>query len=467
MRALCSIVALASACGFSAHVGGDVAGGDADIDAPPEIDAYVPDAPSMCPSVTPPTCVPGSNILRECKTIGQPAIDISCAWGCITGSPHHCGKLVPSGGAVTTADLQPNPSLQDKTITVVQSTVSFNTDTGQITNVRNTGQGISNGIDFQIKNGVGIFRFNKLTINTFDGSTLRVNGSNALAIVSTTTIDLDRIVIDLRGPCTGTTAGPGGHAGGVANTAGTTGTAGGGGGPSYTGNDSGGGGGGGYGGTGGNGGKRTGDTAAAGGTTVANMTMATLVGGNGGGGGGGGGAGGVGGGGGGAIQLAANGATKVTGVFAVFAGINAGGCGGRGGTSGDAGGGGGSGGGILIEAPSITLSYGGLAVNGGGGGGGDNLVGTGNSGQFSTNRAGGGNGANGGGNGGAGGASGTNNHNGVTPNDNQNAGGGGGGVGWIRLNTVNAAVSMQNGSFTSPAFNDGGTTATRGTAVVQ
>ena len=461
---------LLSACSFSARAGEEQPNNNADADIDSYmVDAYVPDAPSMCPSVTPATCVPNSNILRECKTIGQPAIDTTCSWGCLTNStPHHCGKIVPSGGAVMTVDLDPNSSLQDKTISVNNNNIVINSDTGSISNnIRGTGMGISNGIDFQVRNGVGIFRFNKLTINTNDGSRLRVIGTNAVALVSITTIDVDRAAIDVRGDCLNGNAGPGGRTGGATGTAGMPMTGGGGPGPSLNGNDSGGGGGGGYGANGGKGGIRSGDTAATGGSPIANQKITTLFGGSGGGGGGGP-LGGYGGGGGGAIQIVSNGQTKFTGLIGfIVAGINAGGCGGKAGGSGDAGGGGGSGGAILIEASSLKFDFAGASVNGGGGGGADNptSTGPGQAGQLNTNRASGGAGANGAGNGAGGGTSGG--HAGLDGATNDNAGGGGGGVGWIRMNTVSGGVSMQNFAFVSPSFNDGNTTSTRGMPTIQ
>ncbi|MDQ3337651.1 MAG: hypothetical protein M4D80_21015 [Myxococcota bacterium] len=426
-------------------------------------DAYVHDATSMCATTTPPTCVTGSNILRECKVVGQMAIDISCSWGCITGAPHHCGRLVPSGGGLVVADLAPTAGLQDKTFNVNGGGITINTDNGSISNYRSNGTGIINGIEFKVNNNVGVFRFNKLTMTTLDGSNVRVVGANALAIASLTTIDVERVVIDMQGDCQGTNAGPGGRPGGAANTT-AGGNGGGAAGGSYNSNDSGGGGGGGYGKNGGTGGVRAGETPAPGGAAFGNAAIVTLMGGGGGGGGGGDGAGGVGGGGGGAIQLAANGVTRLTGVIGRYAGITAGGCGGKGATSGDAGGGGGAGGAVLIEAPTIQLNIGGVAVNGGGGGGGETGS-PGSNGGFALNRAGGGGAINGGGAGAQGGAQGTlTGGNGVA---NDNAGGGGGGVGWIRMNTVSGGVSMQNASFVSPSFNDTGTTATRAMAIVE
>lgn len=460
MRA--ALIAFVGACSFNASVPDPSAQGDADVDAPPMLDAYFPDAPQSCPTVTPPTCVPGSNILRECRTVGQMAIDVPCAWGCMTSSPNHCGKLVPSGGGVVSGDLENGTGLENKAF---GGNVTFDTVTGEITGgVRPPGvNNIANGIEFKITNNVGVFRFNRLVMQAALGTeTAQIRGTNALAIVSMTTIELDRVVISAHGECAGTAAVAGGKPGGLEEMPGGMGGAAG---ALYGGNNASGGAGGGFGKAGGNGGRPNGETAPTGGPAFGNAQIVTLTGGGGGGGGGGKGNAGVGGGGGGAIQLVANGGVKLGGVlFAARAGIDAGGCGGKGGTSMDAGGGGGAGGAVLIEAPSITLSYAGIAVNGGGGGGG-HTGGPGNPGPFDVTRAAGGMAANGGGPGAAGGAAG--NLAGGAGATNNHAGGGGGGVGWIRLNTITGAVSMQNVSFVSPGFGDANTTATRGMPVIQ
>jgi hypothetical protein len=414
--------------------------------------------------------VPNTNVLRECRAVGSPAVDKICDWGCIdAGSPHRCGKLSPSGGAVSSNDLDPTSGLTDKTITTSNlGVVVFNTTTGEIQpGVRSGGDGIRNGIDFEINNNVGIWRFSRLTLTTIDAAPVRIVGTNAAAIVSIASIDVERTIIDVRGGCIGTAPGPGGNAGGAVGSSGSNNGAGSGG-TTYSGNDSSGGGGGAHGAAGGDGGRPSGESDIDGGQPFGNPQISSLLGG-GGGGGGGGPSGGVGGGGGGAIQLVANGPVRFTGTV-VYAGINAGGCGGKPGASGDAGGGGGAGGTILIEASSVRLDLGGLAVNGGGGGGGDSIN-AGANGQFASTRATGGNGMNGAGNGGAGGAAGTtdgaSNLPGQTAPINDNGGGGGGGVGRIRIHTADGNVTLQNGSFVSPAFNDPSTTATRATATIQ
>jgi hypothetical protein len=340
----------------------------------------------------------------------------------------------------------------------------FNTDDGSIApNIRAAGTGVINGIEFKTAGNAGIFRFNKLVLQTNDNSDLRVVGTRALAIASITTIDVERVVINMRGTCTANNPGPGGNLGGTANDPGVGDGAGAKGG-SFGGNDCGGGGGGAFGAKGGNGGTPGGTTPAAGGTTFGTNTIAMLAGGGGGGGGGGKGSGGAGGGGGGAIQLVANGQIRFAGFLTRFAGINAGGCGGKGATSMDGGGGGGAGGAILVEAPSVRLDIAGFAVNGGGGGGG-HTGSPGSNAGLTTNRSGGGGAANGGGPGAPGGAAG--NLAGANAVGDANGGGGGGGAGWIRVNTVNGAVTMQNFSFVSPSFSDTNSTASRATAVVQ
>src|SRR5450432_2264605 len=74
------------------------------IDAPP-----VPDA-GMCVGTTA-ECA-GPDTLRTCAGAGMDAIDTACTWRCL-GSSAHCGKLVPTGGAVVPEDLDPDPLLGD------------------------------------------------------------------------------------------------------------------------------------------------------------------------------------------------------------------------------------------------------------------------------------------------------------------------------------------------------------------
>ena len=151
---------------------------------------------------------------------------------------------------------------------------------------------------------------------------------------------------------------------------------------------------------------------------------------------------GGGGNGGGAIQISSG--TKIT--------IPAGGAIGAPGYGGYVNGGGGAGGGILLEAPVVTIA-GGAYANGGSGGCGSFTQGTGTNGDLSTMPAIGGPCDNGqsGGNGAAGT---TPPQDGPTLNNNagvkQYAGGGGGAVGRIRVNTLDMTITG-GGTFSPPA----------------
>jgi hypothetical protein len=418
-----------------------------------------------------------STVLRECRVRGDLPVDTTCPWGCFSDGAAHCGKLQPTGSALIAADLDPNGALQDRT---ASSGGTIDTETGAITGLRMPGEGILDGIDFEVRTptaggpDVGVFRFGKLALQ----GTWIVGGPNALAIVSLGDVSIQG-VLDLRGDCSGNNAGPGGSAGAdrdetaSGDGGGTGGTEDGGGmgPPDYSG-----GGGGGYGADGGNGGDQGQGQGPGGGADWGDPTLAILGGGGGGGGGGGQGGGdptgGVGGGGGGAVQIIANGKVLLrVDPIAQPSGVNAGGCGGKGGSNGGAGGGGGAGGAILIEAPALELDGAHLAVNGGGGGGGNNstATGTGASGALATTRATAGQGGAGSGNGGQGGAAGDqDSREGATGQDDDQSGGGGGGVGRIRVNTRGGmAVTIKNNAIVSPTFADPGTTSTQGSARVQ
>jgi hypothetical protein len=451
MRVL--VIAFVSACGFAIATMDppeqDDVGTGGDIPA----DAYVPDA-GPCQSLI--TECAGTT-LRTCKNEGSLPTDLPCAWGCSSLGAAHCAKLQPHGGAVTEADLEPLEGLQNVTI----DNRTINTETGEISGMRTGVVGLAAGIDFHVRNGAGIFRFDKLTLQ----GQVRLVGNNAAALVSITTID-SASEIDVTGGCNGTNRGPGGQPGGdkQQNGSGPSGGAAG------TGDNNAckGGGGGGYGAAGGVGGGATN----AGGTSGDSLISA-LVGG-GGGGGGGGTNGGKGGGGGGAIQLVANGTIRIEGL-GLLGGINAGGCGGE---SGDAcAGGGGAGGTILIEAPIIELANSILAVNGGGGGGSKNGT-AGQDARLSSSRASGGTAGTGGGggpgpgpastkggDGGAGGARGA--MTGQAGETKDLSGAGGGGVGRIRFYTYSGSVTVNNGTTLSPSFTDTNTSTTRGVADVR
>ncbi len=446
-------IAVVSACGFTATRANLVEDGGPDpVDS--SIDAYIPDA-GVCSTMTS-ECIGNNSTLRQCEVQGQPPHDYMCSWGCSTTPDPHCARLVPSGGAVTTSDLDPYPSLNDITITAAPK-ATLNTDDGSITGVRAAGAGIVSGIDFTVRGNVAVFRFNKLTIN---GPLLEIRGSHAVALVSTSDITINA-EINVQGDCAGRNSGPGGGSGGVpANDGKGSGSGGGGGGSSTSCT---GGGGGGHGGSGGDGGGADNE-----GDRFGMPTIAQLVGG-GGGGGGGGTEGGDGGGGGGALQLVANNRVTISGLAPFAGGINAGGCGGKGG--GACGGGAGGGGLVLIEAPVIDIKSATLAVNGGGGGGGSNGD-AGERASLSTTKASGGNGGGGPGNGNQGGDGGDGGDNdiatGANGETNSRSGGGGGGVGRMRFNTLSGAIVTSGTTSFSPPLQAGPTaTVTRGMAIIQ
>lgn len=394
------------------------------------------------------------DVLRTCAAIGQPPVDEACAWGCSAATAPHCAVLVPSGGAVLAADLTPKTWLLPATL----GSAEVDTNDGSIGLAREAGEGVQNGIGFTKRGGVAVFSFARLVVN----GPISVTGSLPVVFVVHGDVDVNAM-IDLRGGCNGTDAGPGGWPGGIKGTAGTGTGGGGAGGTGVQGTA--GGGGGGYGATGGKGATGTGSAQGGlGGGPGGDEVISALRGGWGGGGGGGAGGGG-GGGGGGAIQIISNGHVTFEGIptTGVIGGINAGGCGGKAGvgTSGAAGGGGGAGGAILIEAPVVRLLPGArLTANGGGGGGGRGTDGT--SGLADAVAAAGGAGGTSGGAGGAGGASGK-----VTGTEgvaSAHSGGGGGGAGRIRIHTRRGAVEVQPDAVISPALAEPETTATQAMA---
>ena len=272
-----------------------------------------------------------------------------------------------------------------------------------------------------------------------DGATLRVTGTNPLAIAAHAGIvisgDLDVSSHHAGRGAGGSPVGCGSHEG----TAGANGTGG-----------AGGGGGGGFQGAGGAGGMGDSDTGPnAGGVGGAPLPVPMVVQGGCEGGSGGLGNGGQvnGGAGGGAIQLTAHDSILISSTGT----INAGGGGGIGGGILESGGsGGGAGGFIGLEAPAITF-MGTLAVNGGGGGGGanDTVAGTnGTNGQLNNLSAAGGTNSGGCGTSGGGGSS-TMRLDGfaVMGTDTCAGGGGGGGAGYI---LVFGSLTMSTGLI-SPA----------------
>ena len=413
-----TVAALLGACSFRPNPAGP-------IDAKPPVDVIPIDLPVdvMLDAPPAPACTAASascldaNTLETCTGPSATPVVTTCSWGCVTTGTDHCGTLAPSGGAVTSGDLN-------------ASGVGDVTLAGNIIDTENgTILGVTSGFTFTTRNNVGVFRFRSLTIT----GPISFTGAHAVAFVAANTITVNS-TIDARGPClvNRQTGGPGGANGGDGD---STGGGNGGGGTASGKND--GGGGGGYGGGGGQGGNNGGG----GGGIYGDATISSLIGGSGGGGGHN--SGHVGGGGGGAIQLVSN-----TSIVINSGGINAGGCGGHS-TAGDGnggGGGGGAGGTILLEGPTVRIS-GNLAGNGGAGGannpeGGDGSLDA----AAATNGDGGG----------AGGAAGT-----TAGTGGASGGGGGGGVGRIRVNT-RSGQSTVTGTV-SPNL---GTTTTQGTATV-
>lgn len=396
------------------------------------------------------------DVLRTCAGSGAMYQDTPCSWGCGSAGTPHCLQIVPTGGAVMAGDVGLGSDALDD-ITLPMNTV-INTDDGSIkagsATIRGAGSGVRGGIDFELRGtNVAMFRFKSLSIT---GET-SVRGHRAAALVADGMISVGAVV-DARGTCMGSGAGPGGYPGGAKNVAGF----GSGGGRGGSDNKLGGGGGG-FGGSGGSGGNPGDPTMPTpGGAPWGTPTIDVLEGGAGGGGGGG--NGGVGGGGGGALQLVSN-AQIVIGGSGV-AGINAGGCGGQNGNAGnDGGGGGGAGGTIVLEAPSVQLvANSALAVNGGAGGNGAaSSTSAAPAGSLSRTPA---QNAPGGSPGGFGGAA--NMLDGTAGLTTGNHGGGGGGaVGRIRINTRSGSASVDAAAVLSPALDDEPTTCTQGAATLQ
>jgi hypothetical protein len=324
------------------------------IDEARLFDAGLDDA-NMLPDASP--CVSLNNecvsadVLRSCTAIGLFPVDTACAWGCVMAGNPHCGEVVPSGGGVKPEDLASNAMLLDATAGVE---LIIDTDTGRIGTaalpslVRNGGMGVNNGIDFQVRGNIGVFRVASLV----QSAPTTITGSRGLAIVANGDITVTSNV-DVRGSCTTKEAGPGGFSGGSSQADGSGTGAG-------KGALSGGGGGGGYGGRGGGVNGTMPDN------RYGDALITVLVGGSGGGGGALAG-GGVGGGGGGAIQISATGSFTLasTGSIRAAGGIGFGSTVNENGQGG--GGGGGAGGAILLESPMFAAN-GSLDVIGGDGG---------------------------------------------------------------------------------------------------
>jgi len=439
-----------AACGFSPPAQ-QAAGGDA---------AIVIDAPFIAPDAS--ACLTTSvmcadpNTLRVCATVGGSAVDTNCSWGCSpNGAQPHCQLLQPTGSGAIPMDTVGS----DVAPTTLGNTM-IHLDTGAIDGVRGNGTNkIVAGIDFELRNGIAVFRFGGLHI-TGNVGFAGPNPMPPVVLVSTGSILIDGL-IDATGPCTGGAPGPGGFQGGGGAGMGP-------GGGSDSNDPTLGGAGAGYGAAGGSGGAGAAATAIAGGSAYGSDAIAVLVGGSSGGGGNGGNP--FGGAGGGSIQLVANSTITINnngGASANTDGINAGGCGGVSGRSNaasDTGGGGGAGGAILLEAHDITIN-GSLAVNGGGGGGthvANGSSGTdGQKGQLGRTPAAGGAGGDAvGGVGGAGSAGA-----GVQGGSGAGVGAGGGGaIGRIRFNTRTGTATVNASALLSPSLQDSPTTCTQGSA---
>jgi hypothetical protein len=444
-------VAAAAACKFT-H--GNAPGDGGAIDT---VDA-LPDGPAICPTISS-DCTSGSGALIVCAAIGSASTTIPCNWGCVGSAGSnaaHCGGVAPAGGAVRGADALGSgfgsnlgSGIDLDTNLIVDGDTGSIGPSGAAGMVRGPGVGVMNNIDFELRgsgSAVAVFRFKRLTVS---GPVTLVSRFQHRAVAFVVDGDVTiSDVVDARGFCGATDAGPGGFAGGAIATDAS------GSGNGHGGGNSVGGGGGGYGGLGGTG---HGTGTAAGGAIFGDNEISVLVGGGGGGGGGGNANNsGAGGGGGGGFQIVSN--TKIT--IVANGGINAGGCGGYNGMGGaDGGGGGGAGGTILLEAPAIDLA-GILAVNGGGGGAGNannqNMAAAGGLGSAA---APGNSGMANGGNGAAGGSA-----DGSPGSANGGHGGAGGGaIGRMRFNTLRNAGLSAGSATLSPAL---GTTTTQGAATV-
>ncbi|HEY1816477.1 MAG TPA: hypothetical protein VGG74_29225 [Kofleriaceae bacterium] len=439
---------------------------DGPIDAP--IDAVVNPDGGTCTAASV-QCLPDGVTLRTCAAQNDNPVDTVCAWGCITANTPHCGQLVPTGSAATGSDvIDGSGALGSATLpdgTVIDSMAGGIKHGSTMIRMPGIGIDATSKIDFEMRNGVGVFRFAGLTIA--GGVSFMEPGAQKLypAVVLVSTQDLTvNGAIDAQGDCSGGDGGPGGQLGATGHSD-ASGSGGGSGGAS---NDKAqGGGGGGFGAAGGSGGDddQPATTPPAGGVSFGDTTIAVLIGGGGGGGGGNDGNA-FGGGGGGAIQLVANGTLTI----GSNGSINAGGCGGVSGAStggGGGGGAGGAGGAILLEAHDVIVD-GQLAVNGGGGGaanvksdsGADATLGRGAApGSPNGSAAGGANGGNGGY------ALSLTGMPGFAANGW--GGGGGGGVGRMRFNTYAGSASVPDEDQLSPNLNDNQSTCTQGVAQTQ
>jgi hypothetical protein len=417
-------------------------------DAPPSIDATMPDA-GPCLDLNA-SCA--GDVLRTCSGPGAAVEEQLCTWGCnVLGGAPRCNRVVPTGGGVT-----PDHALP-ASFEGIRADFSLSGFIDGSVGTINGATAASLQLGFELTNGIGVFRFNTLSIGV-----VRLVGTAPVALVADGPIAIEAGII-ATGLCETSPdiAGAGGGNGG-ANSGDDGLLIGGGNGAANADGGDGGGAGGGWGGTGGEsgGGEH-------GGVSSGDATIVVLRGGGGGGAGSGTDVQGFrGGGGGGAIQLVSNTRIELVGSGS----INAGGCGGKRGRGlDDQGGGGGAGGTIVLEAPSITFAglANVLAVNGGGGGGGGGGTSEdGGDAKLSREAAAGGRSDNNGGAGGAGAAGATiDGTDGLAGTSVQRRGGGGGAAGRIRIHTRDGTATI-NGVL-SPGLADPQTTATLGIAVVQ
>ena len=203
------VVIVLAGCSYNPHGAAAVEAG-APIDVPPPPDAAV------CTALTAECATP--DVLRECKVIDELPVDTTCTWGCLP-SPARCGRLHPNGGAVNPSDLDAPPSSMDITLanTVIDGSTGAITVAGTGTVVRAAGNGVISDIDFQVRAGVGVFRFKSLTIT---GPTV-LGGAQPIALVAFETIAIAGAV-DAHAECP--RAGAGGHPGGAPRTASTNAT---------------------------------------------------------------------------------------------------------------------------------------------------------------------------------------------------------------------------------------------------
>jgi hypothetical protein len=133
-----------------------------------------------------------------------------CGWGCKeTGSQHHCGAIMPSGGGATIADADPTTfgALGDL---VIAAPTTIDGTAGTIT-------GVTAGFERTLRAGdtIAVFRVKSLTIN----AAIKLAGVAAIVFVADGPIVVNAL-IDAKGSCgsndAATLAGPGGFSGGLA-----------------------------------------------------------------------------------------------------------------------------------------------------------------------------------------------------------------------------------------------------------